>query len=105
MSKLISVEGDGHCCHRPSSNWETYYVEYYFGSSESRKTQLCYKTRQQSYYCLKMTWLKEYIGGKEYRSFLYSGKIMQFIREKNCGTQFCDLKQYKGKISLPEKFC
>jgi len=24
MPKLtISVEGDGHCCHRPSSNWET----------------------------------------------------------------------------------
>src|SRR6218665_2256289 len=21
--KLISVEGDGHCYHRPSSNWET----------------------------------------------------------------------------------
>src|SRR6218665_3735302 len=21
--KQISVEGDGHCCHRPSSNWET----------------------------------------------------------------------------------
>src|SRR6218665_1303659 len=21
--KLIFVEGDGHCCHRPSSNWET----------------------------------------------------------------------------------
>ena len=19
---VISVEGDGHCCHRPSSNWE-----------------------------------------------------------------------------------
>jgi len=23
MPKLISVKGDGHCCHRPSSNWET----------------------------------------------------------------------------------
>jgi len=23
MPKPISVEGDGHCCHRPSSNWET----------------------------------------------------------------------------------
>src|SRR6218665_1673523 len=23
MPKLISVEGDGHCCHRPSPNWET----------------------------------------------------------------------------------
>jgi len=23
MPKQISVEGDGHCCHRPSSNWET----------------------------------------------------------------------------------
>jgi len=23
MPKLISVEGDGHCCHKPSSNWET----------------------------------------------------------------------------------
>jgi len=23
MPKLISVESDGHCCHRPSSNWET----------------------------------------------------------------------------------
>src|SRR6218665_3833345 len=21
--KQISVEGNGHCCHRPSSNWET----------------------------------------------------------------------------------
>jgi len=21
--KQISFEGDGHCCHRPSSNWET----------------------------------------------------------------------------------
>jgi len=21
--KQISVEGDGHCCQRPSSNWET----------------------------------------------------------------------------------
>src|SRR6218665_1813938 len=21
--KLISVDGDGHCCHGPSSNWET----------------------------------------------------------------------------------
>jgi len=24
MPKLISVEGDGHFCHRPSSNWETH---------------------------------------------------------------------------------
>jgi len=23
MPKQISVEGNGHCCHRPSSNWET----------------------------------------------------------------------------------
>src|SRR6218665_1374303 len=23
MPKHISVEGNGHCCHRPSSNWET----------------------------------------------------------------------------------
>jgi len=23
MPKKISVEGNGHCCHRPSSNWET----------------------------------------------------------------------------------
>jgi len=23
MSQLISVKGNGHCCHRPSSNWET----------------------------------------------------------------------------------
>lgn len=21
--KIISVDGDGHCCHRPTSNWET----------------------------------------------------------------------------------
>src|SRR6218665_1870644 len=24
--KQISVEGNGHCCHRPSSNWETVYI-------------------------------------------------------------------------------
>jgi len=23
MPKQISVEGNGHCCYRPSSNWET----------------------------------------------------------------------------------
>jgi len=23
MPKQISVEGNGHCCQRPSSNWET----------------------------------------------------------------------------------
>jgi len=23
MPKQISFEGNGHCCHRPSSNWET----------------------------------------------------------------------------------
>ena len=28
--KQISVEGNGHCCHRPSSNWETNLVLFLF---------------------------------------------------------------------------
>jgi len=38
--KLIFFEGNGHCCHRPSSNWETNQMRYLETQSFSRVTTL-----------------------------------------------------------------
>ena len=37
--KQISVEGNGHCCHRPSSNWETNQLLH------SRHNQCCHSKK------------------------------------------------------------
>ena len=68
MPKLISVEGDGHCCHRPSSNWETnqQYFDFYtlhFRSLHAHHILLenmleeMHVCKRLHLYCLLCNWL------------------------------------------------
>src|SRR6218665_1918749 len=47
--KLISVEGDGHCCHRPSSNWETNQPGQVINKSRCIEVSICTVYRKLSH--------------------------------------------------------